>query len=82
MYRKSGLPFEFAANPEKYNDFIIVNNTDVCKLHESEGWEMVAWLGRKKAIMQRPLNEKRQRYYDVAVAALIVTGKHRYYLQL
>lgn len=73
----NGLYGKFAANPEKYSEYIICDKTLIsgAMLH---GYEFYAELG-PWALMARDLDETRQRFYNLAVGASI-TGFVRAYL--
>lgn len=69
---------KFASNPENYEEFMTVpaQFIDACN---SDGWSYCKLLCEETAVVNRPLEEEKRRYYDVAVAASI-TGYVRAYL--
>jgi hypothetical protein len=69
---------KFAANPEKYNEFMIIRPQYIQPCSEKDGWAYSNNLG-PWALMQKPLDEEKQRFYNVATAASI-TGFVRAYL--
>jgi hypothetical protein len=65
---------KFAADPEKYREYIIATD-DSFRRHAERGFlEIAPWGDR--SLMERPLPESQHRYYNVATAASI-TGKVR-----
>jgi len=69
---------KFASNPANYEEFM----TMPAKLLDGaidDGWFFCKLLSEETAIVNKPLDEEKQRYYDVAVAASI-TGFVRAYL--
>lgn len=62
---------KFAANPEKYNEFQLMEMADVMAAGE-EGWEFSNEL-QGRALMQKPLPDYKRVYYNLATAAS-VTG--------
>jgi hypothetical protein len=69
---------KFASNPENYEEFMTIpaNFIDgAC----SDGWNYCKLLTEETAVVNKPLEEEKRRYYDVAVAASI-TGFVRAYL--
>lgn len=70
---------KFASNPENYQEFMTVPLSTLKHLHEEEGWMLCKELNADTCIVNRPLQEEKHRFYDVAVAASI-TGFVRAYL--
>lgn len=68
---------KFAANPDNYNEYTIVQPRFI-EAAECDGYDYCADLG-KWALCQKPLDEEKARYYNIAVAASI-TGFVRAYL--
>lgn len=68
---------KFGANPENYDEYTIVKPCYI-EAAESEGYNFNAELGNW-ALCSKPLEEEKQRYYNVAVAASI-TGFVRAYM--
>ncbi len=68
---------KFGANPDNYNEYTIVKPKYVYAA-EDDGYEFAAELG-DWALCQKPLEENKQRFYNVAVAASI-TGFVRAYM--
>lgn len=73
----NGLYGKFAANPEKYSEYIVCDKTLIHGAMQN-GYEFESELG-PWALMARPLEESRQRFYNLAVGASI-TGFVRAYL--
>jgi len=71
---------KFAANPDHYNEYIIIES-DLIDAVQNDKTNQYIFSGTfgKWAVMQQPLPEERQRYYNIAVAASI-TGFVRAYL--
>lgn len=74
----NGLYGKFAANPEKYSEYMVIppENIEGAMIHD--GYDFSAPLG-PWALMARDLPEQRQRFYNLAVGASI-TGFVRAYL--
>lgn len=68
---------KFAADPEKYQEFVIADNDTVMGWVRAGYSRVGEWCGRH--LMARPLPEEKHRYYNVATAAS-VTGWVRAYL--
>lgn len=68
---------KFAANPEKYSEFMITDKKYICASME-DGFEFAGELG-KWALMRQPLAEEKRKYYNISTAASI-TGFVRAYL--
>jgi hypothetical protein len=64
LYGKHG------ANPEEYHEFTVVSPANVDAAEQSDGYQFAALAG-KWALVSRPLQEERRRYYNVATAASI-----------
>lgn len=73
----NGLYGKFAANPEKYSEYMIVEPVHIWGAMQ-DGYDFDAQLG-PWALMSRDLSEVRRRYYNLAVGASI-TGFVRAYL--
>lgn len=73
----NGLYGKFAADPEKYHEYVIASDDS---LHEwlARGWQFLKPWGVRH-LMVRDLPEEKQRYYNVATAASI-TGFVRAHL--
>lgn len=69
---------KFGANPDKYEEFMIVRPQHIEAAEADGGYHFVAELDRY-ALVARPVLSERQRYYNVATAAS-VTGFVRAYL--
>lgn len=69
---------KFASNPENYEEFMTVPGSGIEGAIE-DGWFYCKMLNAETAVVNRPLDEEKHRYYDVAVAASI-TGFVRAYL--
>jgi hypothetical protein len=69
---------KFASNPEKYEEFMTMP-AKYLQSAESDGWSYCKLISEETAIVNRPLEDEKRRYYDVAVAASI-TGFVRAYL--
>lgn len=65
---------KFAADPEKYREYIIATDDSFAN-HARRGFVEIAPWG-ERSLMERPLPEHQHRYYNVATAASI-TGKVR-----
>jgi hypothetical protein len=72
LYGKMG------ANPEHYEEFTVVKPQHIDAAEQSDGFGFVCELG-DLALVSKPLDESRHRYYNVAIAASI-TGFVRAYL--
>ena len=61
---------KYGANPDKYREYMTIPFSDVLAAREDGGWEFD---GRTEelALMSRPINEHRKRFYNVATAASI-----------
>ena len=68
---------KFAANPDKYHEYTVVNPRYI-EAAECDGYDFCAELA-EWALMSRPLGEEKARFYNVATAASI-TGFVRAYL--
>lgn len=60
---------KFGANPEKYNEYIVVKPHHIAHA-ENDGYEHVAFVA-DWSLCARPLDDVKQRYYNVATAASI-----------
>lgn len=69
---------KFASNPENYEEFMTVPASMIDGSIE-DGWNYCKLLTEDTAVVNKPLEEEKRRYYDVAVAASI-TGFVRAYL--
>lgn len=69
---------KFAANPQEYQEFVIVEPRFIEVFGELNGYDYACDLG-PWALMQKGLDEHKQRFYNVATAASI-TGFVRAYL--
>lgn len=69
---------KFASNPENYEEFMTVP-ADMIDGSIADGWNYCKLLCEETAVVNKPLEEEKRRYYDVAVAASI-TGFVRAYL--
>jgi hypothetical protein len=76
-YFLNGLYGKFAANPEKYQEYQIIDPTYIAGAMQ-DGYDFSAPLG-PWALMCRDLSEHKQRFYNLAVGASI-TGFVRAYL--
>jgi len=70
---------KFASNPENYEEFMTLPASMIDAALNEDGWFYCKLLSEETAIVNRPLEEEKRRYYDVAVAASI-TGFVRSYL--
>ena len=68
---------KYAANPEKYQEYLVSNVNCMSAMVES-GYDFAGTLG-PNILMSRPVDAENQRYYNVATAASI-TGFVRAYL--
>lgn len=68
---------KYAANPEKYEEYIMMNSAFI-EASEIDGYSFCNDFG-KNALLSKPLEENKQRYFNIAVAASI-TGSVRAYL--
>lgn len=68
---------KFGANPEKYSEYTVIPPRYI-EAAETDGYGFCAELD-KWALVSKPLEEEKQRYYNVAVAASI-TGFVRAYM--
>jgi Vibrio phage DNA polymerase len=73
----NGLYGKFAANPEKYHEYLIASDDSLGDWH-GKGFERIKPWGERH-LMARDLPEEKQRYYNVATAASI-TGFVRAHL--
>ena len=69
---------KFASNPENYEEFMTLP-ASMIEGSKVDGWFYCKLLGEDTAVVNRPLDEEKRRYYDVAVSASI-TGFVRAYL--
>jgi len=69
---------KFASNPDNYEEFMTVPAENIDGAMQ-EGWGFCKLLCEETAVMARPLEEEKKRFYDVAVSASI-TGFVRAYL--
>lgn len=69
---------KFASNPENYEEFMTVP-ANMVDGSIADGWNYCKLLCEETAVVNKPLDEEKRRYYDVAVAASI-TGFVRAYL--
>lgn len=69
---------KFASNPENYEEFMTIPASMIDGAAE-DGWDYCKLLCEETAVVSRPLEEEKRRYYDVAVSASI-TGFVRAYL--
>lgn len=69
---------KFASNPENYEEFMTLPASMIDGA-TSDGWGFCKLLTAETAVVNKPLDEEKRRYYDVAVAASI-TGFVRAYL--
>jgi len=69
---------KFASNPANYQEFMTLP-ASMIDASKSDGWNYCKLLCEETAVVQKPLNEEKQRFYDVAVSASI-TGFVRAYL--
>lgn len=74
-YFLNGLYGKFAANPEKYSEFMVVPPENIHGAMMNGGYDFSAPLG-PWALMSRDLPDERQRFYNLAVGASI-TGHVR-----
>ena len=70
---------KFGANPDKYNEYTVVKSEHIYHAEQEDDYNFCAELPGNLAIMTKPLDEARQTYYNVAVAASI-TGFVRAYM--
>lgn len=70
---------KFASNPENYEEFMTIPAEYIDAAHEDGGWNFSKLITAETAVVNRPLEEEKRRYYDVSVAASI-TGYVRAYL--
>lgn len=70
---------KFASNPENYEEFMTLPAKFLNAANEAHDWSFCKLLNEDTAVVNRPLEEEKRRYYDVAVAASI-TGFVRAYL--
>lgn len=70
---------KFASNPENYEEFMTLPANMIDGALEEDGWFYCKLISEETAVVNRPLEEEKRRYYDVAVAASI-TGFVRSYL--
>jgi hypothetical protein len=70
---------KFASNPEHYEEFMTLPADMLQAALDDDGWFFCKLISENTAVVNRPLNEEKRRYYDVAVAAS-VTGFVRGYL--
>ena len=69
---------KFASNPQNYQEFMTVPANMIEGACE-DGWSYCKLLCEETAVVNKPLDEEKHRYYDIAVAAS-VTGFVRAYL--
>lgn len=69
---------KFASNPENYEEFMTIPASMIDGTCD-DGWHYCKLISEETAVVNRPLEEEKRRYYDVAVAASI-TGFVRAYL--
>jgi hypothetical protein len=70
---------KFAANPQKYKDYWTIDASQIENFHENTDFIFTTLLNNNTAIVEQPLPEEEQRYYNVATAAS-VTGFVRAYM--
>ena len=70
---------KFASNPENYEEFMTLPADMLQAALDEDGWFFCKLISETTAVVNRPLQEEKRRYYDVAVAAS-VTGFVRAYL--
>jgi len=70
---------KFASNPENYQEFMTLPSDMLDGAKEIDGWFYCKMISADTAVVNRPLEEEKHRYFDVAVAAS-VTGCVRAYL--
>lgn len=70
---------KFASNPENYQEFMTIPAALLAGAKEMDEWLFCKMLNEETAVVNRPLDEEKHRFYDVAVAASI-TGFVRAYL--
>lgn len=70
---------KFASNPENYEEFMTLPADMLEAALNEDGWFFCKLISETTAVVNRPLQEEKRRYYDVAVAAS-VTGFVRAYL--
>jgi hypothetical protein len=70
---------KFASNPENYQEFMTLPADMLEGAKEIDGWFYCKLVNERTAVVNRPLEEEKQRYFDVAIAASI-TGCVRAYL--
>ena len=61
---------KFAANPARYKEYTIVRNESILDFREM-GWKMGGNHNEDSMYMEKPIDQKRARYYNVATAASI-----------
>lgn len=61
---------KWAANPDKYRDHMLIEKKHVAAARVNEGYEYAGDLGGL-ALVEKPLSEARQRYFNVATGASI-----------
>jgi len=69
---------KFGANPEKYNEFKTINSEWIEACYE-DGYEFCSELNENISVIQKPIDEMKQRYYNLGVSASI-TGFVRAYM--
>lgn len=70
---------KFAANPMKYKDYWTIPANEIANYQDNTNFVFTSMLGKETAIVEQPLPEEEQRFYNVATAAS-VTGFVRAYL--
>ncbi len=73
----NGLYGKFASNPQNYRDFMLVHPGTV-RNRERDGWQLSNLID-DHALIEKPLEEIKQRYYNIATGASI-TGFVRAHL--
>lgn len=69
---------KFASNPENYQEFMTIP-ADLIDGACQDGWNFCKIISENTAIVNKPLEEEKHRYYDIAVSASI-TGYVRAHL--
>lgn len=70
---------KFAANPENYKEYYTIKAEEILTYQEHTQFDYTAMLSENVAIVEKPLPEEKQHYYNIATAASI-TGFVRAYL--
>lgn len=61
---------KFGSNPEKYSEYMTIPHKYIAAAEQDDGYFFCADLP-ENALVSRPLNEDKQRYYNVAISASI-----------